>query len=230
MKHRAAGAGAHRFLRNYDARRSRQQRRQRVHTCFHLGGQVAGEQQEFLDAEADELPQQPGQERPVAAGQDRLRRVRRQRAEPRAEAAHQDGALADGDAAHLVLRRRLAAGAHLVDTSCHPFPAPRTASRRTRCDRPPAAPGATKPAAGRQACDSCPPLAGPATTDAISVRRPASCRPSPAHPPPRLPRRLTGPRRRSDRRRSPRARQPPSPRPRNCRTRPSPVQSLADPT
>jgi hypothetical protein len=36
---------------------------------------MAGEQQKLRDAEADALAQQPGQERPVAAGQDWLGRV-----------------------------------------------------------------------------------------------------------------------------------------------------------
>ena len=72
---RAAGAGAERLLRRSRCGPGAAGRASIAAAARDdLVGQMAGQQQELGHAEAHEFAQQPGEERPVAAGQQRLRR------------------------------------------------------------------------------------------------------------------------------------------------------------
>ena len=91
----AAGPGPHRLAADPHPQGPRQAREQVGQSRLDHVGQVAGQQDDVIDAEPADLLQQPGQERPPGHRQHRLRHVGCQRADPGAQAADQHHALPD---------------------------------------------------------------------------------------------------------------------------------------
>ena len=100
MQKSAPGAGALGLFRDRDGDRARQGATDRVDRFSQPLGEVAGEEDEIVDAEADHLAHQPGEERPVADRQDRLRGGLGERTEAARHSAGEDHALSDRGFGH----------------------------------------------------------------------------------------------------------------------------------
>ena len=168
MEQRPTGTGAHRLSRNDDPYLAGQERRQFLDPRFHLFRKMTGQQHEFRHAEADEFTQQPREEGPVAARQQRFRRSLGQRAETRAQPTGKHGALTHSCAPQVHALPSAPDQPVPCRRARRPSRAPRPA--KTQCARLPEAPDAAASAPGLQACESRLGSADPAGNASTSAR------------------------------------------------------------